>query len=95
LHLFPRNFIHLRHWLVRRFRFLTGKVAIMGLAMVLVAAAGCLTAPDDALIRGVGYQTPAAAGYTEYMNGVVMMRGSRRRVRTRFARHARFSETSS
>jgi len=74
LHLFSRNFIHLRRLLARRSRFLTGKVAIMGLAMVLVAAAGCLTAPDDALIRGVGYQTPAAAGYTEYMNGVVMMR---------------------
>jgi tetratricopeptide (TPR) repeat protein len=46
----------------------------MGLALLMVAAAGCLTAPGDALSGSIGYQSPAAAGYTEYMNGVVMMR---------------------
>lgn len=46
----------------------------MGLALVLVAAAGCLSAPGDSAGRGIMYQTPVAAGYTDYMNGVVLMR---------------------
>jgi len=45
----------------------------MGFALVLVAA-GCITAPGDSGHIGIGYQTPKAAGYTDYMNGVVLMR---------------------
>ncbi len=46
----------------------------MGLALVLVFAAGCVTAAGDAPGNRISHQSSAAAGYTEYMSGVVLMR---------------------
>lgn len=46
----------------------------MGFALVLLAAAGCVTAPGDSPRNSFSYQTPTAAGYTDYMSGVVLMR---------------------
>jgi tetratricopeptide (TPR) repeat protein len=49
----------------------------MGFVVMVLAAAGCVSQAGDAkqVVRSdVGYQTKRAAGFTEYMEGVVMLR---------------------